>query len=420
MAQRFYFPREQTFTNLGAVGIGWRLFTYETGTTTPKATFSNAALTSANANPASGATTGNQVSDSNGRFGDIFVGNLADYKAILKDDLDNTIWTTDPVDPKTFTLADFDPAPISFWGTTTGTSTAYELAADPTQTTYSSNSVFYIKFHTACGASPTLDIDDLGVLNLKKRDGAGTKVALEASDVLANYKYAIENDGTDLVVLSPERPTRLITGNSGELTIASGAIAVIGSRYTIDTEADAATDDLDTINGGADGMFITISIANNARDVVLKHNTGNIFNPSGYDITLTDIKQSVQLRYNSTAAYWIVQSYPIPSFQSSEQTITNAGALTIPHSLGVVPKKYQGYLICKTAEHGYSIGDEVRIGDYDGSGLGGYGVSIVPDATNLVCRYGDSGIIVIHKTNGSEQIVTNTNWRVILRASIYF
>lgn len=206
MAQRFYFPREQTFTNLGAVGIGWKLFTYETGTTTPKATYSNVALTSANANPASGATTGNQVSDSSGRFGDIFVRNLADYKAVLKDNLDNTIWTTDPVDPKTFTLADFDPAPISFWGTTTGTSTAYELAADPTQTAYSSNSVFYIKFHTACGVAPTFDIDDLGVLNLKKRDGAGTKVALEASDVLANYKYAIENDGTDLVVLMPEKP----------------------------------------------------------------------------------------------------------------------------------------------------------------------------------------------------------------------
>tara|TARA_R110000868_G_scaffold1622_1_gene12956 strand:+ start:4043 stop:5344 length:1302 start_codon:yes stop_codon:yes gene_type:complete len=206
MAQRFYFPREQTLTNLGAVGIGWRLFTYKTGTTTPKTTYSNTALTSANANPASGATTGNQVSDSSGRFGDIFVGNLADYKAVLKDDLGNTIWTTDPVDPKTFTLADFDPAPVSFWGTTTGTSTAYQLAADPTQTAYSSNSVFYAKFYTACGASPALNIDGLGTLNLKKRDGAGTKVALEANDVLANYKYAIENDGTDLVVLMPEKP----------------------------------------------------------------------------------------------------------------------------------------------------------------------------------------------------------------------
>ena len=194
------------------------MLTYETGTTTPKATYSNTALTSANANPASGATTGNQVSDSSGRFGDIFVGNLTDYKAVLKDNLDNTIWTTDPVDPKTFTLADFDPAPVSFWGTTTGTSTAYELAADPTQTAYSSNSVFYAKFHTACGASPTLNIDGLGVLNLKKRNGAGTKTVLEASDVLANYKYAIENDGTDIVVLNPER---LLINN----TVPAGIIA---------------------------------------------------------------------------------------------------------------------------------------------------------------------------------------------------
>jgi hypothetical protein len=305
MAQRFYFPREQTLTNLGAVGIGWKLLTYETGTTTPKATYSNVALTSANANPASGATTGNQVSDSNGRFGDIFVGNLADYKAVLKDNLDNTIWTTDPVDPKTFTLSDFDPAPVSFWGTTTGTSTAYELAADPTQSAYSSNSVFYIKFHTACGASPTLDIDDLGVLNLKKRDGAGTKTALEVSDVLASYKYAIENDGTDLVVLNPEKPMRLTAGNGGALTIASGAITVIGSRHTIDTQAAAATDDLDTINGGTDGMRLTIGCVNAARAVVIKNGTGNIINLGG-DITLTNVNQRVELEYSSTLSAWLV------------------------------------------------------------------------------------------------------------------
>jgi hypothetical protein len=312
MAQRFYFPREQTFTNLGAVGIGWRLFTYETGTTTPKATYSNVALTSANANPASGATTGNQVSDSSGRFGDIFVSNLADYKAVLKDNLDNTIWTTDPVDPKTFTLADFDPAPVSFWGTTTGTSTAYELAADPTQTAYSSNSVFYIKFHTACGASPTLNIDDLGVLNLKKRDGAGTKTALEASDVLANYKYAIENDGTDLVVLNPEiqsvvKTNKLIIPLISTLTIASGVITVTGTNHAVDTEAAAATDNLDTINGGLSQQILILKSANDARDIVITSGVGNIINPEGLSIVLKDTDDNVVLKYDGSN--WIVISY---------------------------------------------------------------------------------------------------------------
>lgn len=228
MAQRFYFPREQALTNLGAVGSGWKLYTYEDGTTTLKTTYSDTALSVANANP--------MTADSNGRFGDIFVGNLADYKAVLKDANDNIIWTADPVDPKTFTLADFDPAPVSFWGTTAGTSIAYTLAADPTQTAYSANSVFYAKFNVACGASPTFKVDDLAILNLKKRDGAGTKIALEANDVLANYKYAIENDGTDVIVLNPEKPyfdarnlTQATETEKGVLEIATKAEQEAGS-----------------------------------------------------------------------------------------------------------------------------------------------------------------------------------------------
>ena len=64
--------------------------------------------------------------------------------------------------------------------------------------------------------------------------------------------------------------------DSGELTIASGAITITGSRHSIDTESDAATDDLDTINGGSDGD-IFIGYANNTtRSVVFKDGTGNL------------------------------------------------------------------------------------------------------------------------------------------------
>lgn len=66
------------------------------------------------------------------------------------------------------------------------------------------------------------------------------------------------------------------TGNLTEVTIASGVITVTESVHIVDTEADAASDDLVTINGGAVGTILVLRSANAARDVTVKDGTGNI------------------------------------------------------------------------------------------------------------------------------------------------
>jgi hypothetical protein len=198
MAQRLFFPRQQVFSDLGAIGAGFKLYTYETGTTTPLATYSDTALSVPNANPT--------IADSAGRFGDIFINDAKLYKAVLKDADDNTIYTADPIDPKTFALSDFDPQPTSFWGTTSGTASAYTLDSNVDITTYSSNDTFFFACHTDCNASPTMAIDGLTALKLKKYDGTGSKVALEASDILSVQRYEATNDGTDIIILNPEKP----------------------------------------------------------------------------------------------------------------------------------------------------------------------------------------------------------------------
>ena len=65
-------------------------------------------------------------------------------------------------------------------------------------------------------------------------------------------------------------------GSFTELTIASGAVTVTSSVHRVDTESNAGTDDLDTINGGTDGSILILSCADNGRDVVFKDNTGNL------------------------------------------------------------------------------------------------------------------------------------------------
>jgi len=68
---------------------------------------------------------------------------------------------------------------------------------------------------------------------------------------------------------------------SSELTIATDVVTVRSGafssrRHTIDTESDAATDDLTTINGGNVGELLIISAANATRTVVCKNGAGLI------------------------------------------------------------------------------------------------------------------------------------------------
>ena len=98
--------------------------------------------------------------------------------------------------------------------------------------------------------------------------------------------------------------------DDGELTIASGSITITGTDHTVDTESDAATDDLDTINGGSDGEILIIRAANAARDIVVKHGTGNINTADGNDITLDETRKQVLLKYDAELTAWNVISAP--------------------------------------------------------------------------------------------------------------
>ena len=89
--------------------------------------------------------------------------------------------------------------------------------------------------------------------------------------------------------------------NIGTLTIASGVItlrASLSKAIAVDTEGGAATDDLDTINGGTTGMEIMITSANSGRDVTLKDGTGNL--RLAGDFTLTSTEDIIGLYYNGT------------------------------------------------------------------------------------------------------------------------
>lgn len=96
-----------------------------------------------------------------------------------------------------------------------------------------------------------------------------------------------------------------------ELTIASGAITVTQGLHTVDTESDAATDNLDTINGLAAGQIVVLRAANSARDVVLTNGVGNVYTPNGTSATLSATTQGIMVVGDGTNA--IVLGAPAPS-----------------------------------------------------------------------------------------------------------
>lgn len=104
-------------------------------------------------------------------------------------------------------------------------------------------------------------------------------------------------------------------------------------------------------------------------------------------------------------------------YESPEQTIGSAGARSFPHGLGVVPKLWQAFLVCKVAEAGFSIGD-VIIANMGPDAAVSTGVSIFPNATNIDLRYGANGTVFLaaNKTSGAAATLTNSSWALIVRA----
>ena len=100
MSNTFSLPIATALDSSANVINGAKLNFYTTGTSNRLDTYSDAALSSANANPV--------VADSAGRFGAIFLKDAV-YKVVLTDAADVEIWTFDPVNPQTRVVGDTTP-----------------------------------------------------------------------------------------------------------------------------------------------------------------------------------------------------------------------------------------------------------------------------------------------------------------------
>jgi len=190
-------------------------------------------------------------------------------------------------------------------------------------------------------------------------------------------------------------------------TIATGAITYTSSYMVIDTEGAAATDDLDTISGGQLGSFLILSSSSNARDVTIKHNTGNINTPNGADIVLDASNKFVILVYNS--ATWNCITAPVNYRQTQSNVTVNTpgtnfgvpyqGIVTSAHPLASATQPFVNFVpntgmrqvrtlqAADTTLEGYGFGTLT----VSGTPTNAYGVGIGTSIPGSMVRFASGG-----------------------------
>lgn len=76
-------------------------------------------------------------------------------------------------------------------------------------------------------------------------------------------------------------------GNKAELTISGGVITPTKSFHSVDTEANVASDEVDTITAATLGDRLVLIAAANGRTIVFKDGTGNLRMDGDFSLTQT-------------------------------------------------------------------------------------------------------------------------------------
>lgn len=126
---------------------------------------------------------------------------------------------------------------------------------------------------------------------------------------------------------------------------------------------------------------------------------------AGANITLTQVASSNKLQI--TAATGGGGS----TFTSTDQTITAAGTATIAHGLGHEPIFITCYLVCQSANNGYSVNDVLLVQPAP--------LSMTVDATNLYIRYPSAGqwAIFDKSTGNPTGGITYSDWKLRVKAN---
>lgn len=320
-------------------------------------------------------------------------------------------------------------------------------------------------------------VDDLDAVNVSQLDAVKDSII---SATLPDGTYGdveIVNSGSELNVVSGSiDTTKLSSGgaNAGEILISNGDGTVYygtleESVYNTYTETFTATEAQTTftlsnvpaltsvwINGASQtgesfnvtGSDVVVASRTAGDTVTVTYTTGIIGTVTGTLGSLTDVDSIGatlgQYLVKSDTGYELIDfpldgatdaesiagvvtdKYVSPSnlsamqFQSSNQTGTAGGLITVAHGLGVEPTDISLDLYCSVANNGFSIGDVLKNVDISFAGGGSQPISAIwCDDSNIYIRtqstaWGASA----HKTTAVSFFAFMTDWKLIIKARV--
>jgi len=153
---------------------------------------------------------------------------------------------------------------------------------------------------SGCISGNLIDCTTFGAFSI---DGVSGNLRITSNYINSPTPLTLGGSITGAVRIDGNTLPTAIGSTVRTLTIAAGVIKVFSDMHLVATEGGAATDDLDTINGGTDNVLVTLFAADAAKDVVVKHGTGNIRLHGAVDFTLNNGWDNITLRYYG--GFWI-------------------------------------------------------------------------------------------------------------------
>jgi hypothetical protein len=181
--------------------------------------------------------------------------------------------------------------------TTGGTSTAFTLTLSPPLPSLFTNATIGVKFHTTCGAAPTLAVSGLTAKQITKSGGTN----LSAGDVVTNQESLLRYNGTSWEVIAGASGTPGITWTR---VTADPANASARTGYIADTSGGAFTITLPSSPTAGDEIAFTDGTGTwDTANLTVARNGATIMG-SASDLICNIKHAAFRLVYNGTAGDW--------------------------------------------------------------------------------------------------------------------
>lgn len=202
---------KQLETSSGTPCAGCKLYFYTTGTTTPKDTFSDEALATANANPITLNSAGRVAAA-------VWISGR--YRVVFKTAAGVTISDDDPVEDLA-AASDIQDGTPNYCGTNSGTANALAFTCTPTFTSYTAGIVLRGRITADNSSTVTVNFNGVGAKSVVKRDGT----ALASGDL----------QGPDLLELAYDSTSDVFRALNASSVVTTGRLSAVRTYTANDT-----------------------------------------------------------------------------------------------------------------------------------------------------------------------------------------